>query len=215
MKIAAILLLIAVFATANPQSEYISFMEEFMKCNELSFDFKISQYHNNETIAMKGFYKRYKNNFLIKNDDYFVITNSEYSVTIDDYDKLVLLDYPKPADNLFVMNKKEMREVLEKVTEVPTSSKGKKEWHVLAKEWEGLVVVIADYINKTPEQISIYDRNNFNRNQKPLMRIDFTKVLKGNIDKNEFAMDKIISKKGGKWVLSPKYSKYELINNLD
>jgi len=215
MKIASILFLSAALVTPNPKTEYVSFMDDFMKNNNVSFDFKITQYQGQISQSTVGYYKRSNNEFLIKNEDYLVISNTQYSLTILEKDKLIFLDDPKPANNLFVMDAKEMSDAIEKVTEIPSTLSGKKEWHVLGKQWDGLAVVKADYINKVPEQISIYPKLSNIKKDKPAIRINFSNVWKSEISSEVFNTSNILTKKGKQWVLSPKYSKYELFNNLD
>jgi len=215
MKIASILFLSAALVTPNPKTEYVSFMDDFMKNNNVSFDFKITQYQGEKSQSTVGYYKRSNNEFLIKNEDYLVISNTQYSLTILEKDKLIFLDDPKPANNLFVMDAKDMSDAIEKVTEIPSTLSGKKEWHVLGKQWDGLAVVKADYINKVPEQISIYPKLSNTKKDKPAIRINFSNVWKSEISSEVFKTSNILTKKGKHWVLSPKYSKYELFNNLD
>lgn len=214
MKLAISLFLGAAIATANPKEDYMSFMNDFMKNTQLSFEFTIVQNSGPKTLVSKGYYKRSANQFTLKNENYLVISNSDVTLTVFEKDKIILLDEPKPANNLFVIDLANMKEAITKVTEYKQVN-GIKEWHVQAKGWEGKAVVKADIDKMVPIQIEVFYKDANLKTDKPITNFSFFNVSKIPLSKDLFSISSFIYRKDNQWMLTQKYLKYELINNVD
>ncbi len=215
MKLAVSLFFSAAIITSSPKEDYMAFMGDFMKNSQLSFNFTITQNAEGKSQVSSGYYKRSDDQFLLKNENYLVISTKDVTVTVFENDKLVLMDEPTPANNLFVMNTEGMNEIITKVTETASPSKSIKEWHILGNGWKAKAIVKADIEKKVPIQISLFYKEANLAKDKPIMNISFSNFSKTIQDKEQFRISGILVKKGNEWVLTKKYSNYELINNLD
>jgi hypothetical protein len=215
MKLAITLFLSAAIATSTPKEDYMSFMSDFMKNTQLAFDFTITQNAGSKSHVSTGYYKRSDAYYMLKNENYLIFSTKEVTVSILESDKIILLEEPQPADNLFLINTEDMKEAITKVTEAGGGDIAVKEWHVVGKGWKGKAVIKANVEKRIPMQISMYSKEANPAKDKPLTSIKFNNVSKASIDKQVFSISSFVQKKGNQWVLTKKYSNYELINNLD
>lgn len=215
MKLALTIFLSTVITNSTPKEEYLDFMGNFMKNSQLSFDFNITQHAEGKTLISKGYYKRSDKEFILKSENYFVLSSKEISITVFEQDKIILLNDPTPANNLFVMDATQFDNVDIKVTESPNNVTGVKQWNISSAGWEGKAIVKADIEKKTPINITLYDKQANPSIDKPVLKIGFSNMSKAAPDKQVFSFASYIYKKGNSWALTPKYSSYELINNLN
>lgn len=215
MKLAITLFMSATIATSSPKEEYLDFMGDFMQNTQLSFDFNITQYAQGKPMVSKGYYKRSGKEFMLKNENYLVLSSTEVSITVFEQDKIILLNEPTPANNLFVMDASKIRDASINVTETPNTPVGMKLWNISGSLWDGKAIIKADIERKIPVNIAVYTKEANPLSDKPLIKVGFSNVSKIAPDKQAFGIASYIQKKGKAWVTTQKYSTYELINNLD